>query len=94
MTTLKFGELSKSEFKTVDVIVQRALAMNEQIGELDLIMTLSAVHAHTPLRLDELSTTDDGNFIHDVFGMLRFIDRKTGRLTCHFSPRFARRKVV
>ncbi len=41
-----------------------------------------------PLRLADLLAADDFNFAHDVFGIMRHIDRRTGRLDNHFVPRF------
>ena len=42
-----------------------------------------------PLRLQELLDADDGNFGHDVFGIRKYLDRETGKLTECFSPRFS-----
>lgn len=55
----------------------------------DLAMDVSATHANgNPLRLRELLAADDFNFLHDVGGIVRHIDRNTGTLLNHFRPRF------
>ena len=55
----------------------------------DLDMDITACHLNgTPLRLADLLAADDFNFTHDVFGIRRFMDRTTGKLTGFFSPRF------
>jgi hypothetical protein len=46
------------------------------------------------LRLTDLLNADSGNFGHDVFGIHRFLDRKTGKLGNCFLPRFTERKAV
>lgn len=57
----------------------------------DTIMDISATHANgCPLKLAELLAADDFNFVHDVAGIRRHIDRTTGKLQDCFLPRFAR----
>lgn len=61
---------------------------------LDTVMDLSACIAQgVPLRLDELLEADKFNFAHDVYGIRRHINRKTGKLENCFLPRFYRREV-
>ena len=51
---------------------------------------LAATHANgNPLRLHDLLNADDLNFAHDVWGIRSKIDRTTGKLTDHFSPRYS-----
>ena len=55
-----------------------------------VMMDLSATIAQgVPLRLKELLAADDFNFIHDVWGIQRHLNRETGKLENHFWPRFA-----
>lgn len=74
-------------------IAERAAALANKNGtkRLDVMMALTFVHQHTPLQLQELLETDDGNFAHDVFGILQHIDPKTTELGGCFVPRFRRR---
>lgn len=89
-----FARLTAEEKATVDRIVVRAVAMYAAAGyprrALDIRMDIEAVHARTPLRLQELAEADDFNFAHDIGGIARHLDRRTGLLTGHFEPRFAR----
>lgn len=56
----------------------------------NLLMDLTACHGNgTPLDLDKLLAADEFNFLHDVEGISRKIDRDTGRLTDCFLPRCA-----
>ncbi len=55
------------------------------------LMDISATHANgCRLRLKELLEADDFNFLHDVCGIARHIDRETGKIGGCFSPRFSR----
>lgn len=76
-------------------IAERAAALasangNYGVKRLDVLMALTFVHERTPLWLQELLETDDGNFAHDVFGVLRHIDPETTELRDCFVPRFTR----
>lgn len=91
---VEFATFSADEETAVECILNRAsgLAHRAEVrfDGLTLRMDLSAVHAHTPLRLVELSETDDFTFAHDVFGIQRHMDRDTGVLTGCFRPRLSR----
>lgn len=88
-----FAQLTAEEKATVDRIVDRAVAMYAAAGyprkSIDIRMDIEATHARLPLRLEELVEADDFNFAHDIGGIARHLDRKTGLLTGHFLPRFA-----
>lgn len=74
-------------------IVNRALPPDDKNGEerLNLHMDLTATHANgTPLRLAELLAAPNFDFWHDIRGIRRHIDRKTGKLGGCFVPRCAR----
>lgn len=87
----------------IDKIVERALRSASLIFQdqfdifgrpaldwIGLSMDITACHLNgTALRLSELLDADDANFGHDVWGIRRFIDRETGKLTDHFLPQFA-----
>lgn len=80
----------------VNDIARRAVMAAARAGVRDTTfmewsMDIAATHANgCPLRLYELRDADDFNFNHDVFGIRRHIDRKTGKLSGCFVPRFAR----
>jgi hypothetical protein len=53
-------------------------------------MDIEAAHCNgNPLKLKELLEADDSNFMHDVLGIRRHINRKTGELEDCFVPRYA-----
>lgn len=83
--------VSKADFALINSIVDRAINENPDltISKVDLHMDIEACHLNgCPLRLADLLKADLGNFGHDVFGIQRYIDRRTGKLTNHFLPRF------
>lgn len=89
-------EVSREDRATIVEIADRAIAMARKVTgrspsfkAFELEMDLSATHNSTPLRLAALLTTDDSNFSHDVFGIMKHIDRRTGMLGGCFVPRFA-----
>ena len=54
-----------------------------------IMMDVSAAHIKCPLDLKGLLGAEDIDFIHDVAGISRHIDRGTGELKDCFLPRFA-----
>lgn len=86
--------VTREEHETIKKIVRRADALADEAGikldRLSLDMDLCAAHRNgCPLKLDALLAADDANFGHDVFGIRRYMDRRTGKLTGCFLPRFA-----
>lgn len=95
MAVISF-DVSREDHKLLIEIVDRAQRTIHRLDlpglgkRQDLLMDLTAVHANgCPLRLRELLDADDFNFNHDVFGIFRAIDRRTGQLRNCFVPRFA-----
>lgn len=97
MTSLRYGPqftASKYETKPILAIAKRAVAKATEYGiDYDFqsaVMDLEACHCNgMPLDLQKLLDAPDGDFGHDVFGIRRFIDRETGKLTDCFVPRCA-----
>ena len=53
-------------------------------------MDIEACHCNgMPLGLQKLFDADDGTFGHDVFGIRRYLDRTSGKITQCFVPRCA-----
>jgi len=92
---IEWEKLKKEERPTITKIVKRAVKMIEGLGYkadyITLEMDLSACHIYNPLRLEELLTTDNFNFAHDIFGIRQHINRETGKLTGCFLPRFSKK---
>lgn len=88
-----FAKFTESETEAVNLIMERAehWLPEPDFDRLTIRMDISAVHAHTPLDLEEWSKADDENFVHDLGGIRRHLDRDTGKLTDCFVPRFTLR---
>jgi hypothetical protein len=76
--------VSKSDAAKIAKIVKRAVNLTTgsriPYSALEATEDLTAVHSVTPLDLSRLLEATEQQFIADVFGIRRYIDRKTGRL--------------
>jgi hypothetical protein len=64
---------------------------------INLVMDLSAadgVNGNAPLDWARLLAADDFNFMHDVGGISRHMDRDTGKLGDLFVPRFTLKQHI
>lgn len=85
---------TKEEAKTIMQIVGRAVKLGTTlevlVDPMQLAMDIEACHCNgCPLKLDALLKARDSDFGHDVFGIRRYLDRETGKLTRCFLPRYA-----
>jgi hypothetical protein len=91
---MKRRQIPKGEVLTIEMIIDRALSIAHEAGirprRLDLFMALCFAHRAMPLDLDLLAKAPDVDLAHDVFGILRHIDPKTGNMRDYFVPRTAR----
>lgn len=81
---------TKDEGDLIDLIVERANVQNS----FGLLMDITACHVNAcPLNLGELYAAKDYDFYHDLQGIVRHVNRKTGKLEDCFLPRYARMEV-
>lgn len=87
--------VSDDDMDLIHQITSRAVKLgliNRNYSKMTCNMDLTAAHANgNPLRLANLLAADDFNFMHDVCGIARHLNRDTGKLENFFSPRFSRR---
>jgi len=71
-------------------IAERAerVLLREYKDRFTTMMDLEVVHSNSPLRLADFLAADDFNFIHDIVGIRRHLNRETGNLEDCFLPRF------
>lgn len=82
--------VSKHDGNQIGIIADRMTIINPEIDSRDVTMSLTACHANgNPLDLECLFLADDSNFIHDVLGICRHINKKTGKLNDYFVPRYS-----
>jgi hypothetical protein len=74
----------------------RASNMRPSYDIIDVRMDLSAIVAQGQMTLDltMLERSDEFDFLHDMAGIHRHMDRTTGLLMDHFIPRAARGREV
>jgi len=79
------------EHRLISNILKRATRAFPGIDHLSLAMDLEACHSQCPLDLPGLLAAKDGDFAHDVGGIVRHIDREDGTLRDCFVPRCSKR---
>lgn len=89
-------KVSKEDRVLIEKIVTRYQTIVRRGGKMPLIdhvdreMDIAACHANgTPLLLAELLAAKEFDFMHDIIGIQRHINRETGKLNDHFLPRCA-----
>lgn len=91
--TISF-ECSPADLEAICRIAERAVnhpIIGDYLDDMTTtIMDINATHSNgCPLRLGMLEGADEPDFIHDVLGIRRHINRKTGHLEDCFIPRSA-----
>ena len=88
---LKLDRLEKRELILIMFeIAKRADDMDIlAVDRLTLKMDLENVNKKIKMNFQELLKADDIDFIHDIYNIQLFMDRKTGELKNDFLPRFA-----
>jgi len=88
-----FGSPTPEEYRVIHDIAVRAAKKYKDMGVQRKLMRIEkdiqACHAHCPLKLKELLEADNFNFMHDIGGINRHLDRETGELKDCFLPRFS-----
>lgn len=82
---------SKERFMMYVKIAQRAEGMDLYNGErITFLMDLENADNVFNLRLEDLLNADDGNFVHDIVGIVSNIDRNNPTDFNFFVPRYAK----
>lgn len=84
-------KVTKEEMKLIQNISRRAVEIWPKAKTINIDMDITATHCNgCPLDLEKLLAADDFNFAHDIAGISNCLDRKTGKLTNCFLPRYAK----
>ncbi len=78
-----------AELELISKIANRLIEMGARGEKIDIVMDLEATHHSTPLDLQGLLNSKDGDFAHDMIGIYANLNRNTGKLENCFIPRFA-----
>lgn len=100
-SSLSPTEQRQAEDRTTDdeliaLIAERVVALpwsaTQRPDPLDVIADLVTAHHDCPFNLAGLLAASVTDFCHDVFGIRRFLNRRTGELNTDggFTPRYAR----
>ena len=88
-------ELAKADVEIMANICARYETAMASMGydpgqRIDRMIDLEKAHEACNLDLRGLLDAPLGDFLHDMVGIVRYMDRETGKLTDGFLPRFAR----
>lgn len=88
-----WSKTSPLELEVINKIVNRALKTLRlrQLTPLCMTMDLIAVDQDCGLAFSGLLAADDFDFVHDIYGIDKNMNRTTGKLENEFVPRFALR---
>ena len=91
MTKLVSFDVSHKDASLIAKIVKRAATLEPSVNkDKSLEMDLTACHANgCPLDLEKFLAARPADFAHDINGISRHINRRTGGLEDHFLPRCA-----
>lgn len=82
---------TRTELKLIKLICDRYADRGKQFDRMNLSMDLDAVHSNgCPLDFQGLLRSKESDFMHDIHGIGKNIDRHTGRLSDCFVPRCAK----
>ncbi len=79
--------MNREQIETISAIADRFLNIAPLHKKIDVMMDLEYTHEETPLDLDQLLAFDNGNFAHDLFGIIENFNRQTKSMDNCFSPR-------
>lgn len=85
--------MSRTDSRLIKRIIDRAVREHgiDADDPQALNMDVSACHVNgCPLDLRKLLAADDASFLHDLYGIRRHLNRKTGALQGNFVPRCAK----
>lgn len=89
-------ETTREESDLLFAIAKRAKKLTPvqwKIPQKEWWMDITACHANgSPLQLERLLEAPDFDFVHDMFGIRRHINRRTAKLENCFVPRYAARE--
>jgi len=85
--TVQF-DTTQEERIQIALIAERAKDLNPEITLLSMRMDITACHCNgCPLDLNKLLYAPAFDFIHDIVGIWKNLDRSTGEIRNHFLPR-------
>ena len=89
-------ETSREDMLIIVKIAERVEAMNlVEPNRRKLMMDIEACHNNgNPLDLQGLLEANEGDFRHDITGIIVHLDRQTGALSDCFCPRYSKSNAL
>ena len=88
---IDWNKLKIYDAKIVTAIVKRAVITEVDREVMNLKMDIEAAHiSGNPMDLKKLLSAPVGDFLHDVCGIIKNLNRETGKLENCFVPRCSR----
>lgn len=82
-------QISTEDRLLIIQIADRAVDKHKFGSKLDIIADIVCVHLTHGLRLLEMLNARHLDFFHDIFGIMLYLNRATGKFEDCFSPRFS-----
>lgn len=89
---IDWDELTKENAEIAAKIARRAVEINPEIDQLTIQMDISAASIQNDFDFERLLEFDEFNFMHDVIGINKHLNRDTGEITQGFLPRCGKRE--
>ena len=83
---IPYDSLPNADLVLIDVCTERALPLMPLVARCAIELALVKAHSYKPIELAVLLEFGDMDFIHDVAGIVRHVDRISGCLV-DFTPR-------
>lgn len=84
---IHYDSLPNNDMDLIERCVDRAAPLLPSLLRCDIELSLVKAHSNRPLDLEGLLSSRNNDFVHDVAGIVRHVDRVTGRLENLFCPR-------
>ena len=88
------SDISKADFGLLREVVRRVHKQFPEYPDTTMTLYMDLEHCHTkgcPLDFERLINFNDGDFLHDIVGIRKNINRETGEIENCFLPRCSAR---
>lgn len=84
---IPYDSLTDNDLVLIDFCVDRAVPLLPALSRCDIELSLVKAHNNKPLALESLLAMSNKDFMHDVAGIVLYVDRVTGAINICFCPR-------
>ena len=87
---IDWKKITSEETRIIRKIIKRTDKLLPIKDHMSAQMDVEAAHIEHKIKLEELLKADRFNLAHDVFGIMRNMNRSTGKLDNCFVPRYSK----